>query len=127
MNSLSSDTFGANPTNIKWTVVRGDTATLRIEFWNDTETALQNVSTWTFKSSAYDPKDGAYDLLTTTAGSGYVDIIAPATLTRTWGAGTTPVVAELSFDLQVTIGTTIWTPIIGTIVVLADVSLNPAP
>jgi hypothetical protein len=127
MNSLNSDTFGANPTNIKWTVVRGDTATLRIEFWDDTETNKQDISTWTFRSSAYDPKDGAYDTLTVTAGTGYVDITAPATLTRTWGNSTKAISAELSFDLQVTIGTKIWTPIIGTIVVLADVSLNPAP
>ena len=58
-----------------------------------------------------------------TPGNGYVDIMAPASITELWGLGYKTVVTELTFDLQVTIdGETIWTPLIGTISVLGDIT-----
>jgi hypothetical protein len=124
MTNTIPDNFGADPAFVQWKVVRGDTAKIRIEFYQTDGETLYNISTWTFKSSAYDLKDGGFDLLTVTAGTGYVDITAPASLTKTWGLGQSTVVTEMSFDLQVTINSEIWTPVIGKITVLADVSIN---
>jgi hypothetical protein len=121
---LIPDNFGADPAFVQWKVVRGDTAKIRIEFYEADGATLYNISTWTFLSSAYDLKNGGFDALTVTAGTGYVDITAPANLTKTWGTGQTSIVTELSFDLQVTINSEIWTPVIGKITVLADVSIN---
>jgi hypothetical protein len=51
--------------------------------------------------------------------------MAPASLTANWGTGFKSVVTELTFDLQVTIDAeTIWTPLIGTISVLGDITGN---
>jgi hypothetical protein len=124
MTNTIPDNFGADPAFVQWKVVRGDTAKIRIEFYQTDGETLYDISTWTFKSSAYDLKDGGFDLLTVTAGTGYVDITAPASLTKTWGLGQSTVVTEMSFDLQVTISSEIWTPVIGKITVLADVSIN---
>ena len=118
------DNFGADPAFVQWKVVRGDTARIRIEFYQTDGETFYDISTWTFTSSAYDLKDGGFDTLTVTAGTGYVDITAPATLTKTWGTGQSSIVTEMSFDLQVTINSEIWTPVIGKITVLADVSIN---
>ncbi len=117
------DNFGADPAFVQWKVVRGDTSRIRIEFYEaDGETAY-NIAGWTFLSSAYDLVNGGFDALTVTAGSGYVDITAPANLTATWGTGQTSVVTELSFDLQVTISGEKWTPVLGKITVLADLTI----
>jgi hypothetical protein len=49
--------------------------------------------------------------------------LAPASLTSQWGLGYKTIVTELTFDLQVTIDTdVIWTPLIGTISVIGDIS-----
>lgn len=122
MTSTIPDSFGASPASVKWTVVRGDTARIRVEFLNNDETSY-DTSTWTFLSTAYDPKANQSYTLTVTPGEGYVDITATPETTASWGAGSRTVVAELSFDLQVVIDPdTVWTPLIGTIVVLADVT-----
>jgi len=123
-NCAIPDNFGADPASVQWKVVRGDTARIRIEFYETDGETLYNITGWTFVSSAYDLKNGGFDALTVTAGTGYVDITAPASLTKTWGTGQSSVVTELSFDLQVTINSEIWTPVIGKITVLADVSIN---
>jgi len=117
------ENFGADPAFVQWKVVRGDTARIRIEFYEPDGETYKNISTWTFVSSAYDLKNGGVDSLTVTAGTGYVDITAPANLTATWGTGQSTVVTELSFDLQVTISGEKWTPVIGKIIVLADVTI----
>ena len=117
------DNFGADPAFVQWKVVRGDTARMRIEFYEEDGSTYNDISTWTFVSSAYDLKNGGFDTLTVTAGTGYVDITAPASLTATWGIGQTSIVTEMSFDLQVTIDEEKWTPVIGKITVLADVSI----
>lgn len=126
MAALTNDSsFGANPTRIKWTVVRGDTAKLKVEFWENDEATQYDTDTWTYESSAYDLKGDVLDTLQVTPGDGYVEITALPEVTSTWGTGHNAVSAELSFDLQVTIGgTTVWTPIIGTIVVLSDITPN---
>lgn len=121
--SYLPENFGADPAFVQWKVVRGDTARIRIEFYEPDGETYKDISTWTFVSSAYDLKNGGVDSLTVTAGTGFVDIAAPATLTATWGTGQSTVVTELSFDLQVTISGEKWTPVIGKIIVLADVTI----
>jgi hypothetical protein len=123
MNMCGPEVFGADPARIKWNVVRGDTSPLRVEFLEDDEVTYFNTSTWTYKATSYDPQSDFVDELEVTAHNGYVDILAPASITENWGTGFKSVVTELTFDLQVTIaGETVWTPVIGTINVLGDVS-----
>ena len=66
------------------------------------------------------------DELLTTASTGSVSITAPASMTLSWGTAYQSVVAELPFDLQVQISDadedTVWTPIVGTIRVLGDIT-----
>lgn len=114
--------IGANPANPQWTVVRGDTAVLKIEFYEDDEVTPLDISSWTAISSAYDYKGDVIDELNVVTDVGYIEITALGAVTSQWGLGYKTVVAELAFDLQVTIGNTIWTPVIGTIRVLGDVS-----
>jgi hypothetical protein len=115
--------FGADPARIKWQIVRGDTSPLRVEFLQDDEVTYFDTSDWTFIATTYDPQSDTLDELTVTPGSGYVDILAPASLTSQWGLGYKTIVTELTFDLQVTIDAdVIWTPLIGTISVIGDIS-----
>jgi hypothetical protein len=119
----SSTSFGSSPVNVKWNITRGDTATLTVQFLDDDEVTLVDTSDWEYVSSAYDARGDVLDELETTESNGTVTITAPADITVNWGVGSGSVLAELAFDLEVTIdGDTVWTPIIGTIVVLGDVS-----
>jgi len=127
--SPNIDKIGADPGNFQWSVVRGDTASLRIKFFEKNETTAYTTTTWTYKSTAYDPVTKTSYTLDVSSGVGYVDIIAQPTKTKLWGAGYQDKVAELNFDLQVTIPSagsgsfdTIWTPVVGTIIVLADIT-----
>ena len=122
MSSCGPEIFGADPINIRWSVVRGDTSTIRVDFLNDDEATYLDTSGWTFIASAYDSKTDIVDELNIELHSGYVIISAPAETTSLWGTTYGGTVAELSFDLQVTIDNTIWTPVIGTISVIGDVS-----
>lgn len=123
MSNCGPDSFGADPARIKWNIVRGDTSPLRVEFLEDNETTYFDTSDWTYKATSYDPQSDFLDELEVTAGTGYVDIMAPASITELWGVGYKSVVTELTFDLQVTInGDTVWTPVIGTINVLGDIT-----
>jgi hypothetical protein len=123
MNLCSPEIFGADPARIKWQIVRGDTSPLRVEFLQDDEVTYFDTSDWTFEATTYDPQSDILDSLEVSRGTGYVDIMAPASLTANWGTGFKSVVTELTFDLQVTIdGETIWTPLIGTISVLGDIT-----
>ena len=120
--------YGASPANIQWTVVRGDSATLKIEFFEDDETTYWDTDGWTFLSTSYDPAGEVLDELTVTDEVGYVTISVPAETTTNWGSQYKTVVSELPFDLQVTIpggsgeDDTIWTPVVGTICVLGNVT-----
>jgi hypothetical protein len=123
MTICSPEIFGADPANIVWQVVRGDTAKIRVEFLNDDEVTHYDTSGWEYAATTYDFRGDVLDELTVNEFSGYVDIIAPPEVTELWGAGYRSTAAELAFDLQVTIDSdTIWTPVIGTVRVLADVT-----
>jgi hypothetical protein len=116
-------TFGSDPAIIKWQVVRGDTAQVRIEFVEADETTPIDTSSWTYIASAYDPRLDTIDELDVTPGNGFVVVTASADTTKLWGAGYGSVIAELLFDLQVTKQDgTIWTPVLGNIAVLGDVT-----
>ena len=129
--TASIDQVGAFPINIQWKVVRGDTATLRIDFLEDDEVTPINISTWTFVSSSYDSSGDTLDELTVEKYTGYVIITATSEITKLWGTGYRNTVLELPFDLEIIIpndesgaveSEVTWTPVIGTIVVLSDVT-----
>jgi hypothetical protein len=121
-------TLGSNPAMINWRVVRGDTAKLRVSFLQKNEIDQYDTTGWEYSATAYDPKTETSYPLTIVLVDEYVDIIANAELTETWGAQqNTAIVAELSFDLQVSFPVEdddpeIWTPIIGNITVIGDVT-----
>jgi hypothetical protein len=118
--------LGATPAHIQWTVVRGDTATLKIEFFEDDESTYFDTDDWSYVATAYDPNGDVLDDLPLTVEDGYVVIDVPGSITENWGTLYRSVVAELPFDLQVTISDagedTVWTPVIGTICVLGNIS-----
>jgi hypothetical protein len=122
MTTCGPEIFGADPARIKWNVVRGDSASLRVEFLEDDEVTYFDNSDWEYLASAYDTSSDIIDELTVTPGNGYVDISASPDITQYWGTGYKSQVAELSFDLQIIMDSTTWTPVIGTITVLGDVS-----
>jgi len=122
MTMCGPEIFGADPVRIKWNVVRGDTASMRVEFLDNDEVTYFDTSSWEYSASSYDPKGDIIDELTVTPGDGYVDIMAGPDLTQFWGTGYGSALAELTFDLQVTIDNTVWTPVIGNILVIGDVS-----
>lgn len=114
--------FGSDPANYQWVIVRGDTGVLKIEFVEDDEVTPYDTNGWLFTSSVYDEKGNEIVELDTLSGDGYVEITATPDVTEEWGTGFKGTVAELAFDLQVEIDDIVWTPIIGTIKVLADVT-----
>jgi len=116
-----TEIFGSDPANVQWRIVRGDTGSIRFEFWEDDETTPIDISDWTFTSHAYNSVSGTGYDLDTNVQDNYVDVTVDSEVTSTWGTSNSSVVAELSFDLQVNkLDSTIWTPIIGTICVLGD-------
>lgn len=122
MTNLSPDQFGLSPANIKWNVVRGDTAELLVEFLQNDEATGFDMSDWSFAATSYDFRGDVLDELEVEVVSNGVKIIAPADITQFWGNGYGSVVAELAFDLQAISGERVWTPVIGTIRVVADVT-----
>jgi hypothetical protein len=129
--TASIDQVGASPINIQWKVVRGDTATLKIEFLEDDEITPIDISDWTFVSSSYDSSGDTLDELTVEKYTGYVIITATSDITKFWGLGYRNTVLELPFDLEIIIPNSesgaiepeiTWTPVIGTIVVLSDIT-----
>ena len=123
MTLCGPEIFGADPIKLKWQVVRGDTAKMRVEFLENDESTYYDISGWEFISTTYDSRGDILDELEVIPGNGYVDVLADADITSFWGQGYSSVTAELMFDLQVKIDDgTIWTPVIGTIMVLGDVS-----
>jgi hypothetical protein len=119
--------YGADPASVQWKVVRGDTASLEIEFLEIDETTPFDTDGWTFKATSYDPTGSVLDDLLVTATTGVVTITADPCITEKWGTAYKTVVAELPFDLQITIPALtgepiVWTPVIGTICVLGDIT-----
>lgn len=114
---------GSSPANVLWNVVRGDTATLLIQFFENDEVTPIDTDNWSFAASAYDPRTNIRYTLNADEGVNAVNITADPATTEEWGAGITNTVAELTFDLQVTrLDGVIWTPVIGTIKVAGDVT-----
>jgi hypothetical protein len=116
------ESFGNTPAIVKWNVVRGDTARLRVDFLENDETTTFDIEDWNFASTTYDNRGDILDSLTVDVEDGYVNIIAPPEITSFWGSGYNGTVAEIAFDLEVQIGDIIWTPVLGTIKVAADVT-----
>jgi hypothetical protein len=118
--------YGATPAHVQWTVVRGDSGTLKVEFLEDDEVTYFDTEEWTYVATSYDANGDILDELPVTASAGYAEIKVPGSLTEFWGTKYTTVVAELPFDLQVTIPQTgediTWTPVLGTICVLGDIT-----
>jgi hypothetical protein len=130
MCSPTIEKFGATPANIQWTVVRGDSASFTVSFLENDEVTEFDTDGWEFAATAYDPTVDVLDELEVLVDQGTITVIAPASVTENWGTRYRSVVAELSFDLQVILpdgNTTItWTPVIGTICVLGDISPGSA-
>lgn len=122
--SNSRQVLGTEPVNIRWNVVRGDSSSIRVKFLESDETTTVDTSTWIFEASAYNSKDRIFDDLVVELDGDDIIIKADSDITEFWGRGVRPgSVAELSFDLQVVIDRfTVWTPIVGTITVIADVT-----
>jgi hypothetical protein len=123
MNTCAPQIFGANPAIIKWNVVRGDTAILVIEFLEDDEVTTIDTAGWSFTATAHDPVADTTDELEVVENDDYIEIIAPPFITETWGVGSDVRVAELKFDLEVVTEDDItWTPVLGTISVIGDIT-----
>lgn len=123
MATCGPEVFGADPVNIKWNVVRGDTATLFVQFFENDEETPYDTNLWEYRSTAYDPRTDIIDELEVEPGAGYATITAPSYITENWGVGSEKQVANLKFDLQITTeNDEIWTPVIGQIVVMSDVT-----
>jgi hypothetical protein len=126
MCSPTIEKFGATPANIQWTVVRGDSASFTVSFLENDEITEFDTEGWTFTATAYDPSSDVLDELTVTASGSVITVTAPAAITTNWGSTYKSVVAELSFDLQAVIpdgnSTITFTPVIGTICVLGNVT-----
>ena len=119
--------YGADPANVQWKVVRGDTASLEVEFLEIDETTPFDTDGWTYKATSYDATGSVLDDLPVTATTGVATITVDPCITEKWGTAYKTVVAELPFDLQITIPAasgepTVWTPVIGTICVLGDIT-----
>jgi hypothetical protein len=114
--------IGAEPSNIKWTIVRGDDASATFNWYEDDGVTAKDTTGWTYLASAYNPKTSTKYTLTVTSAAGYVTVSIPNATSALWGTGSSNIVAELKFDLQVTISSKKWTPVIGNIVVYSDIT-----
>lgn len=126
MCSPTVERFGATPANIQWTVVRGDSASFTVSLLENDEITEFDTEGWTYSATAYDPIADVLDELTVTTEGSVLTVTAPASVTENWGTKYKSVVAELSFDLQAIVpdgeSTITWTPVIGTICVLGDIT-----
>jgi hypothetical protein len=115
--------IGAQPARVKWNVVRGDTSVLRVEFYELDESNPYDTTGWTFLSTVYDRQGKTLDTLDVEAFNGYIEITATPAISEKWGSGFRDRVAQLDFDVQVTIDNEIvWTPVIGIISVIGDIT-----
>lgn len=123
MTLCTPQIFGADPLNVVWNVVRGDTAILKVEFYETDEATAYDTSAWSYEATAYDPISGTSYELDVVASDGYATITAADDVTSNWGTGSTYRVKNLEFDLQVTTGdASIWTPVRGSISVISDIT-----
>lgn len=129
-NTISQ--YGVEPINVQWKVVRGNTATLTVDFLESDEATDWDTAGWTYKATAYDPQGNVLDDLPVEATTGSVTLVVPSSTTDRWGTAYASIVAELQFDIRVTIPgieisgysecDTIWTPVVGTICVIGNVT-----
>lgn len=123
-NTISQ--YGLEPIVVQWKVVRGNTATLTVDFLESDETTGWDTDGWTYKATAYDPQGNVLDDLPVEAENGSLTLVVPSSTTDRWGTTYASIVAELRFDIRVTIPAdpcdTIWTPVLGTICVLGNVT-----
>lgn len=123
MSLCADNVLGANPLNLTWNVVRGDTAVLKVEFYQSDESTAYDTTGWSYVSTAYETTAGVEYELTVTEGEGYVIITAEDDVTANWGTGSKFRVAQLEFDLEVTTSTQeVWTPVRGIISVISDIT-----
>ena len=121
--SKTRQVLGIEPVSIRWNIVRGDTSSIRVQFLEADEVTSVDTSEWIFEASAYNPKDSVFDDLDVQVDGNELVITAFSDLTEYWGRGIDRTVAELSFDLQVVLDrNTVWTPIVGNITVIGDVT-----
>ena len=85
MTICGPEVFGYDPINIKWSVVSGDTATIRIDFWDNDEFSLIDTTGWIFRERSYDPKTQIIDDLAVSSHFGYVVVTASPDITSYWG------------------------------------------
>jgi hypothetical protein len=127
-DSCCPDEFvGADPAQVKWRVVRGDTSSLEFQFLENDETTFLDLSDWTFFATAFNSKTNSADSLDVSVNDGAVTVTADANITETWGTGINQSISlELKFDLQATriSDGVVWTPAIGIIQVISDVTTN---
>lgn len=122
-NKISRQVVGVRPVNIKWVVVRGDTSALKVQFLENDEETSYDITNWQFSATAFSPKDQIFDDLDVSVDGNEITITASSDITEFWGSGVSTTVAELDFDLEVQVSRdTIWTPIVGTITVVGDVT-----
>lgn len=127
MTCCPEEVIGASPLQITWSVVRGDTAVLRVDFVEDDETTPIDNSGWIYQATAFDPVTEEYHDLIVEPGAGHVIITAEPEITSLWGVGTATRLQNLVFDLEVTKeDSTVWTPVIGNISLVGDVTLGGA-
>jgi len=123
MTICAPDILGVEPVNVTWNIVRGDTATIRIDFLQEDETTAIDISGWEIIASAYDPRTTFTDELEVTVNSGYIIVTAPAEITENWGTGIRARVNELSFDVEIILDDgNVWTAVRGFISVIGDVT-----
>jgi hypothetical protein len=128
MCSPTIEKFGATPANIQWTVVRGDSASFTVSLLENDEVTEFDTEGWTFSATAYDPISDVLDDLPVTVDGSVITVSATPEITSNWGTTYRSIVAELSFDLQAVVpdgsSSITWTPVIGTICVLGDVTFR---
>ena len=122
-NKISRQVVGVRPVNIKWVVVRGDSSALKVQFLENDEETSYDITNWQFSATAFSPKDQIFDDLEVSVDGNEITITASSDITEFWGSGVSTTVAELDFDLEVQVSRdTVWTPIVGTITVVGDVT-----
>ena len=123
MTLCAEDVLGSTPVNIEWNVVRGDTATLRVDFLEDDEVTPYDITNWGIEATVYNPKNGVTNELEITKNNGWIVVTAESDLTSQWGDGTRYRANELNFDIEVVLDdNTVWTPVLGVISLIADVT-----
>ena len=123
MSCNDNGELGTTPASIRWNVVRGDTSSIKVNFFESDGKTYTDTSGWEYLATAYNQKTDTSDELETIPGDGYVTVIANPDVTNTWGDGYKSIVSEIIFDIEVTKSDgSVWTPIIGTIKVLGDVT-----